>query len=132
MNSESKPAGKLVRWRRHVSAMLLVLTVASATYVAYTLCDANFHVIVPGQVYRSGQKNARQLTHVIQKYGIKNILNLRGENPTKGRHQTEIATAAKLNAVHYDRSLGSGTRLTLQQVNDLVTLLRQSPKPISP
>jgi protein tyrosine/serine phosphatase len=130
MNLAPKPAGKLAGWRWRVTATLLVLAGGLAVYVADTLYDANFHVVVPGWAYRSGQMNARQLTYVIQKYGIKSILNLRGENPTKSWHQTEIAAAAKLNVVHYDRSLGAGTRLTLQQMNDLVTLLRQSPKPI--
>jgi protein tyrosine/serine phosphatase len=47
-----------------------------------------------------------------------------------GWHQAEITTAAKFKVVHYDRSLGSGTPLTLDQMDDLVTLLRRSPKPI--
>jgi protein tyrosine/serine phosphatase len=107
-----------------------VLIGALLAYTGYTIYNANFHTIVVGQAYRSSQMNAEQLTRVVQKYGIKSILNLRGENTTSDWHQTEIATSAKLNVTHYDRSLGSGTPLTLEQMDDLVTLLQQAPKPI--
>jgi protein tyrosine/serine phosphatase len=101
-----------------------------AGYVSSDLIHQNLRVVVPGQAYRSGQMNAEQFTRAIEHYGIKSILNLRGENPGTAWHQAEITTAAKLNVIHYDRSLGSGTPLTLAQMDELVTLLRQAPKPI--
>ncbi len=130
MNPPTKPSGKFARWRRRALATLLVVTVALSIYVVDTIYRANFHVVVNGEAYRSGQMNAGELTHTIQKYGIKSILNLRGENLTTKWHQAEIATAAKWDVVHYDRSLGSGTPLTLEQMDDLVTLLREAPKPV--
>ncbi|MGO8675988.1 MAG: dual specificity protein phosphatase family protein [Limisphaerales bacterium] len=130
MNSQSKPNGRFPRWRWRALVTLLILVVALSAYVVDTIYHANFHVIANGEAYRSGQMNAEQLASVIQKYGIKSILNLRGENRTTSWHQTEIATAARLNVVHYDRSLGSGTALTLEQMDDLVTLLRNAPKPV--
>jgi undecaprenyl-diphosphatase len=106
------------------------LILALAGYISSDLIHDNLRVVAAGQAYRSGQMDAEGFTSVIEHYGIKSILNLRGENPTTSWHQAEIATAAKLNVVHYDRSLGSGTRLTLAQMDDLVTLLRQAPKPV--
>jgi protein tyrosine/serine phosphatase len=113
-----------------VTLALLLLVVCLSAYALYTIEDHNFHVVAAGEVYRSAQMNGDDLARCIQKYGIKSVLNLRGENPTTSWHQTEIATTAKLNAVHYDRSLGSGTELTLEQMDDLVTLLRNAPKPM--
>ena len=130
MNLQSKPTGRFSGWRRRVVVTLLVLVVALLIYVVETIYHANFHIVVSGEVYRSGQMNAEQLTHVIQQYGIKSVLNLRGENPATDWHQAEIATAAKLNVIHYDRSLGSGTPLTLEQMDDLVALLHEAPKPV--
>lgn len=127
----NRPRGK--RFKRVVTALLRVLLIFIlwlSAYALYTIAQNNFHVVVPGLVYRSGQMDAEDLTRYIAKYGIKSILNLRGENPTTSWHQTEIATTAKLNVVHYDRSLGSGTELTLAQMDGLVTLLRNAPKPI--
>jgi protein tyrosine/serine phosphatase len=130
MNPPSQPTRKRVRWRRRVLAALLVPVGALLVYVAYTLYDKNFHVVVSGEAYRSGQMDAEEFTRVIEHYDIKSILNLRGENPATAWHKAEIATAAKLNVVHYDRSLGSGKELTLDEMDDLVTLLRHAPKPV--
>jgi protein tyrosine phosphatase (PTP) superfamily phosphohydrolase (DUF442 family) len=128
--AEIKVVRKSARWQRRILAVLLFLEVTLSIYVVVTICHANFHVVVSGEVYRSGQMNAEQFTRAIQNYGIKSILNLRGENPMTDWHRVETATSAKLNVAHYDRSLGSGTPLTLEQMDDLVTLLRQAPKPI--
>ena len=106
------------------------LILALAGYISSDLIHDNLRVVAAGQAYRSGQMDAEEFTSVIEHYGIKSILNLRGENPTTSWHQAEIATAAKLNVVHYDRSLGSGRQMTLEQMDDLVNLLRQAPKPI--
>jgi protein tyrosine/serine phosphatase len=130
MNQAALPSRKTKVLLKRTFTVLAVLIGALLAYTGYTIYNANFHTIVVGQAYRSSQMNAEQLTRVVQKYGIKSILNLRGENTTSDWHQTEIATSAKLNVTHYDRSLGSGTPLTLEQMDDLVTLLQQAPKPI--
>lgn len=117
---------------RCVIGIVLILAVVVIFVLAYAAClieRDNFHVVVPGQIYRSGQMDAEDLTSYIQKYQIKSILNLRGENLNQSWHETEMAIAAKLNVVHYDRGLNSGTQLTLQEMDDLVATLRQAPKP---
>lgn len=121
---------RLKRTTLGIGLALLFAIIALASYVIYTVEENNLHAVVPGQVYRSAQMNADDLARCIKTYGIKSIINLRGENSTTSWHQAEIATAAKWNVVHYDRSLGSGTPLTLKQMNELVTLLRQAPKPM--
>lgn len=130
MNLKPEAVRKLKRWCQRLFAVFLASVGALLIYVACTIFRANFHVVVSGEAYRSGQMDAEQFTYAIKHYGIKSILNLRGENPTTSWHQAEITTAAKLNIVHYDRSLGSGTPLTLEQMDDLVKLLRQAPKPV--
>ena len=127
----NQPAKKrLNRVAMGAASALLILVLSVGAYVLYEVAQNNFHTVVAGQVYRARQMNADNLANAISKYDIKSVLNLRGENPMAGWHQTEVATLAKLNVAHYDRSLGSGTELTLAQLDDLVTLLRQAPKPI--
>lgn len=41
----------------------------------------NFHEIVPGVAFRSGQLSPSKLRYVIEKYGVRTVVNLRGENP---------------------------------------------------
>jgi protein tyrosine/serine phosphatase len=42
---------------------------------------ANFHVVVDGMAYRSAQPDEGLLRDVIGEFGIKTVINLRGENP---------------------------------------------------
>jgi membrane-associated phospholipid phosphatase/protein tyrosine phosphatase (PTP) superfamily phosphohydrolase (DUF442 family) len=119
--------GRVVRFCGGLAAGLALVL---AGYVSSDLAHDNLRVVVAGQAYRSGQMDAEEFTSVIERYDIKSILNLRGENPGTAWHQAEITTAQKWNVIHYDRSLGSGTPLTLAQMDELVTLLRQAPKPI--
>jgi len=113
-----------------VPGILASLVVFVAGYISSDLEQANLRTLVPGQAYRSAQMSPVTLARAIEHYGIKSILNLRGENLTTGWHQAEIAAAAKLNVIHYDRSLSSGEELSLEQMDDLLALLRRAPKPV--
>jgi protein tyrosine/serine phosphatase len=39
----------------------------------------NVHVVEPGELYRSAQLNGASLDGVLKRYGIKTVINLRGE-----------------------------------------------------
>lgn len=41
----------------------------------------NFHVVDKGKLYRSAQLTAKRLEEIIKEYGIKTVINLRGEIP---------------------------------------------------
>jgi len=120
----------LKRWRLWLLVLFVAFVVGLGLYIAWTRYSGTFHIVVKGDAYRSGQMDVDRMTRTLKLYGIKSILNLRGENPTANWYQTEIETAAKLKVLHYDRQLGSGRELTLEQMDDLVALLRQAPKPI--
>lgn len=113
-----------------VSVILAGLVAFLAGYISSDIEHANLRTLVPAQAYRSAQMSPVTLARTIEHYGIKSILNLRGENPAAGWYQAEIEVAAKLKVVHFDRSLSSGNELTLDQMNDLVAVLRQTPKPV--
>ena len=128
--SPSPSAGNWKRWRRGVLITFSVPIVALLLYIGYTLYDDNFHVIVQGQAYRSGQMTAAEFTQVIHRYGIKSILNLRGANPGTAWHQAEVETARKWHVAHYDFGFGSGDELSVAKMTKLVKLMRKAPKPI--
>lgn len=127
MPTKTRTIKQLLRW---ISVVAIGSLFVLAGYILYLLSIDNFHEVVLGQLYRSGQMDGTRLSDVIRRYDIKCVLNLRGENTNAGWHQAELATVARLNVVHYDRSLGSGTPLTLDQMDELVRLLRQAPKPV--
>ena len=118
------------KWGLLVSAILAGLVAFLAGYVSSDIEHANLRTLVPAQAYRSAQMSPVTLELTIQQYGIKSILNLRGENPAAGWYQAEIEVAEKLKVAHHDLSLSSGNELTLDQMDDLVALLRQTPKPV--
>lgn len=61
-------------------------------YAPLTLTD-NFRVIKAGRAYRSAQLDAASLRLVIDEYGVKTIVNLRGSNEADYWYQQERAVA---------------------------------------
>ena len=59
--------------------MLLSLILVFAAYLIYTCETGNFKVVVPQKIYRSGQPTPEQLRKWTKKYGIKTVINLRGD-----------------------------------------------------
>jgi protein tyrosine/serine phosphatase len=64
-------------------------------YAPLTVTD-NFRVIEDGQAYRSAQLDASTLRLVVRQYGIRTVINLRGENAVAVWYQRERATAEEL------------------------------------
>jgi hypothetical protein len=59
-----KLAWFFARWWRRALAIFLVLFMAFLIYVGDTIYHANFHIVVSGEIYRSGQMNEQQLAPV--------------------------------------------------------------------
>jgi protein tyrosine/serine phosphatase len=124
----SRKAKALLRW---ILTALTVLIGALLAYDGYTIFyNANFRTIVSGEAYRSGQMDAAQLSRVIQEYGIKSIINLRGTTDAPALYQGEMETAKRLGVQHYDFSLSATNEITVSQMDDLIRTLREAPKPV--
>jgi protein tyrosine/serine phosphatase len=130
MNQPTITSKKFQGWPRRILVVFVMLVVVLATYIGYTIYHVNFRAIVRGEAYRSGQMSAQQFARTIQDYGIKSILNLQGETLKASWYRDEIETAAKWNVVHYDRKLSAGHELNVEQMDELIALLRAAPKPI--
>src|SRR4051794_8668165 len=68
-------------WGRHFGGSLFVISICLGTYVAVILYTDNFHAVVPGAAYRSGQMTSEELGSRIHELGIRTVVNLRGEHP---------------------------------------------------
>jgi hypothetical protein len=107
MNQTTLPSRKAKALLRWILTALTVLIGALLAYDGYTIFyNANFRTIVSGEAYRSGQMDAAQLSRVIQEYGIKSIINLRGTD-APALYQGEMETAKRLGVQHYDFSLSA-------------------------
>ena len=118
---------RLLKW-----SGLLLLTVALAVggYVLYLLATDNFHVVVAGQVYRSGQMNSGALARVIHERGIKSVLNLRGGGGADGWYRDETNTTHQLGVEHYDFALSAGREVSDEEIETIMATIRHTPKPL--
>ena len=121
---------KPTRWGVRGFAALLVPAIALAVYAVVTFSRANFHVVIPGVAYRSAQMNAGELAGIVQRYGIRSVINLRGKDPAESWYRSEMETSARLKVVHYDRALSARNEMSMDQMDGLVDLLRKAPKPV--
>ena len=90
----------------------------------------NFGVVSKGEVYRAGQINAKDLAEYTHKYNLRSVLNLRGENLKDGWYKSEVAESEKLGIKHIDFKMSAKKELTPEQVQNLIAVMRDAPKPL--
>ncbi|WP_353622898.1 dual specificity protein phosphatase family protein [Aliirhizobium terrae] len=98
-------------------------------YLGYLHASGNFHEVIPGELYRSAQPSASQLSAYISRYGIKTVINLRGPS-NRDWYKQEVAVTSALGARHFDFQMSAGRQLTAAESQQLIALLRSAPKPL--
>ena len=79
---------------RFYSIVLLLLISVSGSLLAYSSINGHFEDVVPRKVYRSAQPTDEQLRQWAKLYGIRTIINLRGDDEKEV--EDEEATAKEL------------------------------------
>jgi len=118
------------RVTRRILNVFGFLAVVAGGYYLYLLATDNFHTVVAGEVYRSSQPSAAAIARIEGKYGIRTILNLRGENGKHGWYESEIAQSTALGIKHIDFKMNSSRELTPDQALQLIAIMRDAPKPL--
>jgi protein tyrosine/serine phosphatase len=118
-----------LKLRLSIMAVLLPLF-AGTGYQLYVGEQGNFHSITPGEAYRSAQLDRDELEHYIRKYGIRSILNLRGEDPNASWYREEIKVSTEENVMHYDLRLSAFREPSEESVRKLLKVLEYAPRPI--
>ena len=114
---------------RPIVAIPLAVAVTMGGYLGYLQISGNFHTVIEGELYRSGQPTAHRLERYIVTHGIRTVVNLRGPS-AQDWYKQEVATAARLNVRHIDFAMSSGEELTPARADEIVALLKDAPKPI--
>lgn len=109
---------------------LLASLLAGGGYLCFLQVSGNFHTVIAGELYRSAQPTPDQIERYVQQYGIRTIVNLRGENDDQAWYADEVATARKLDIRHIDFGMSAYKQLTGPEADRLVALLKDAPKPI--
>lgn len=99
-------------------------------YQAANYFTGNFHTVVANELYRSGQISAANLDGYVKTYGIKTIVNLRGDQTGRHWYDAEVAEAKKLGIDHVDFQMSSKRILAQTEAAHLVTLLERAKKPV--
>jgi protein tyrosine/serine phosphatase len=120
----------VVRWAA-ISLGLVSLAALSAGgyYVYQRHVRLNFGTVVEGQVYRSAQPTAEKLSGWVQQYGLRTIINLRGENPRPAEEfEGSISRQFGVRLVHVRLSaMAQPPRRALRQ---LIEEFETAPRPI--
>lgn len=93
------------------------------------LCD-NFHTVERDVFYRSGQLRPNRLAKYIKKYGIKTVINLRGENKTCDWWISERDVASKLEVNFYNLRFSARANESKENLKKLLHIYKTAPKPI--
>ena len=67
-------------WRTYLLAAPLIVVLSIGGWAGGLQLMGNIHTIKPNEAYRAAQLNGSSLTGVLQKYGIKTVVNLRGKH----------------------------------------------------
>lgn len=121
--------------RRALCARCLVLVflmpaVSGGSYLGYLQTSGNFHSILAGEAYRSGQLNYEEFVHYIRQYNIKSILNLRGANKGSEWYQEERAATTRMHVKLLDYGISANKDVPEPDIEALMTIIRDAPKPI--
>jgi protein tyrosine/serine phosphatase len=115
---------------RTVSAALLGIVALGCIYLCALQLTGNFNTVVAGEFYRSGQLTAAQFANYAEKYGIKTIINLRGENTGASWYDSEINVTRRLNVAHVDFRMSARRELTATEAATLIALMKEAEKPV--
>jgi hypothetical protein len=99
-------------------------------YVAGIFAHDNLRCFSPGQAFRAGQMSSPALAACFERYGIKSVLSLRGADKANLWYRAEIATCAKFNVSHFDFGLLASREVLFTEMDGIVRLLKNAPKPI--
>ncbi len=116
-----------IRFKRYVVSVILILAL-SAVY--YGFLSDNFHEVVKGRIYRSGQPSPHMLEKFIQKNKIKTIINLRGRQEGKEWYQEERTVAKSYGVGLYDIEFLAYKLPQISKLDTIVKTLQNAERPI--
>lgn len=90
----------------------------------------NVHQVDQGNFYRSRQLSAEKLAATIKRFGIKTLINLRGEHPTEKWWQAERATAQALGVQYINLPVRASQIPSESVIKQLLHAYDTAPRPL--
>jgi protein tyrosine phosphatase (PTP) superfamily phosphohydrolase (DUF442 family) len=93
---------------------------------------ANFHVVIPDQIYRCAQPTPALLAWLVREHGIRTVVNLRGigDGPTVDWYEKEAQACQSLGLSHENLTFSASRLPNVDEVRRLLEVLDRSEKPI--
>ena len=131
MNAMYSMAKSFRDWRLlRIGIVLLVVPASAAAYLGSLQLTGNFNAVVPGELYRSAQLTADQLSGYIGTNKIKTIINLRGDNVREPWYDAEVKESDRLKVRHVDFRMSARQELSPAQASALLELMEKAEKPL--
>lgn len=118
------------RWLRQTGLIVGLCVATAGAWAGYLQLIGNFHSVEDGVLYRSAQLGGTAFRDRIKEYGIRTIVNLRGENSRMGWYVDELKASESLGVAHIDFAISAVRDLTDTQLDKLAAILRDAPRPI--
>lgn len=115
---------------RVIMYLLLLIAACAGGWAGFLQLTGNIHAVTDGVVYRSAQLNGDRLVETLQQYGIKAVINLRGENAGDEWYANELQLTAAQGAAHYDIGMYAKSEPDAATVKRIFEVLRTAPRPI--
>lgn len=90
----------------------------------------NFHAIQEGKAYRSAQPSGPALESIINDYGVKTVVNLRGEHPGDAWYDEEAAVCRNRGVTLVSHAMSAGALPKPAVLRDLSKTLQTAEGPI--
>lgn len=116
--------------RRLFYIVPLAIVFSWLTFFLFNYFTDNFHTVVAGELYRSRQLSEEGFDRTIDHYRIRTVVNLRGASPKADWYQEEMRAVQSRGVAHYDLHLNAHSVPTHKQLKQLVSILKNAPKPI--
>jgi len=113
-----------------LSSFMSVALGFAGLYLGILHLGDNFHAVVPGELYRSAQPTPELIADYQKSYGIKTIINLRGENVGSPWYDAELAQAGRLSIDLVNFRMSAKREFTEERLTELVEILRKVQKPV--
>jgi protein tyrosine/serine phosphatase len=109
---------------------ILVAALGIGGYLGYLHLSGNVHTVIAGELYRSAQPSAAQITEWASRFGVRTIVNLRAENVGRRWYDNEVAASKNLGIAHVDFGMSASRELTKEQAGRLLATLEAAEKPL--
>ena len=121
-------------WRFHVRKVGVLLGLGIFLFlgweIIHVLVGDNFHVLIPGRVYRGAQPSGGRIETMVARHGIRTVVNLRGCCSTLDWYWEEARACQKLNVAMEDVTFSAGRIPSALELKRLVEILDRAEYPI--